>query len=207
MVMTGSFTAILLAFQRLGIAFAGDNDLAAALDRLPEIGESWLRANADRIQQFAAKRIFADYVFLGQGPHYWVAQEAALKITEMSSSYAQAYHTLEFRHGPRSIASRETLVTFVISEGTAEEEGLLVGELKELGAATCVIINRATPALQKKSDLLIELALDVPEFARYPVTAIAAHLLGAAVGLQKGLNPDAPKNLTRAVLLGSNGSK
>jgi glucosamine--fructose-6-phosphate aminotransferase (isomerizing) len=207
MVMTGSFTAILLAFQRLGIAFAGDNDLAAALDRLPEIGESWLRANADRIQQFAAKRIFADYIFLGQGPHYWVAQEAALKITEMSSSYAQAYHTLEFRHGPRSIASRETLVTFVISEGTAEEEGLLVGELKELGAATCVIINRATPALQKKSDLLIELALDVPEFARYPVTAIAAHLLGAAVGLQKGLNPDAPKNLTRAVLLGSNGSK
>jgi len=60
-----------------------------------------------------------------------------------------------------------------------------------------VIVNRATPDLRKYSDLLIELALDVPEFARYAVTAIPAHLMGTAVGLRKGLNPDAPKNLTR----------
>ena len=36
--------------------------------------------------------------------------------------------------------------------------------------------------------------------------AIPAQLLGTAVGLRKGLNPDAPKNLTRAVVLGTNGS-
>jgi hypothetical protein len=30
--------------------------------------------------------------------------------------------------------------------------------------------------------------------------------MGTAIGLRKGLNPDAPKNLTRAVVLGSNGS-
>jgi glucosamine 6-phosphate synthetase-like amidotransferase/phosphosugar isomerase protein len=35
------------------------------------------------------------------------------------------------------------------------------------------------------------------------LTAIPAHLLGTAVGLRKGLNPDAPKNLTRAVVLSS----
>jgi len=205
--MTSSFTAILLAFQRLGIAFAGDDDFSSALDQLPEIGQTWLNTHAKAIQRFAANRSFTDYFFLGQGPHYWVAQEAALKLTEMSASYAQAYFTLEFRHGPRSIAGRETLATFLISEGTAGEESSLVGELKQLGAATCVIINRATPALRTKSDLLIELTLDVPEFARYPVTAIPAHLLGATIGLRKGLNPDAPKNLTRAVVLGSSGSK
>jgi glucosamine 6-phosphate synthetase-like amidotransferase/phosphosugar isomerase protein len=69
-----------------------------------------------------------------------------------------------------------------------------------------VIANRATPELKKHSDLLVELALDGPEFARYAVTAIPAHLLGAAIGLRKGLNPDAPKNLTRTVVLGSNKS-
>jgi glucosamine--fructose-6-phosphate aminotransferase (isomerizing) len=206
-VMTGSFTAILLAFQRLGLAFIGDHHLSGALDRLPAKGQAWLDANAGKIQRFAAKRRFADYVFLGQGPHYWLAQEAALKITEMSSSYAQAYHTLEFRHGPRSIASRDTLITFLLSDSSAGEESLLVGELQELGAATCVITNRATPALRKCSDLLIELGMDEPEFARYAVTAIPAHLLGTSVGLRKGLNPDAPKNLTRSVVLGSNGSK
>jgi len=160
-----------------------------------------------KIQEFTAGKKFADYVFLGQGAHYWLAQEAGLKVTEMSSSYAQVYHSLEFRHGPRSIGGPDTLITFFISEAAAEAETLLMKELKELGAAICVIVNRATPELKKHSGLLIELSLDGPEFARYAVTAIPAHLMGTAIGLRKGLNPDAPKNLTRAVVLGSNGSR
>jgi glucosamine--fructose-6-phosphate aminotransferase (isomerizing) len=143
-------------------------------------------------------------VFLGQGAHYWLAQEAALKLTEMSSSYAQAYHTLEFRHGPKSIANKDTLITFLISDAAAEEESLLVGELKKLGAATFVVANRATPELRRDSDLLIELGLKEPQYARLAMTAIPAQLLGLAVGLRKGLNPDVPKNLTRAVVLDAN---
>jgi glutamine---fructose-6-phosphate transaminase (isomerizing) len=200
-VMTRSFTSILLAFERLGAALAGEAQLIAALDGLPEKVRPWLKANAAKIQDFGAKRGFADLVFLGQGAHYWLAQEAALKVTEMSSSYAQAYHTLEFRHGPRSIASRDTLITFFMSDAAEEEETLLVSELKELGAPTLVIVNRATPALTRSSDLLIELGLDVPEIARLAPAAIPAQLLGVAIGLRKGLNPDAPKNLNRVVTL------
>jgi glutamine---fructose-6-phosphate transaminase (isomerizing) len=205
-VMTRSFTAILLAFQRLALQFIGDNQLSTALDQLPAKGQIWLDAQAQKIRDFASKRKFADYIFLGQGAHYWLAQEAGLKITEMSASYAQVYHSLEFRHGPRSIAGPETLITIFMSDAAAEAETVLARELKELGAAICVITNRATPELKKHTDLLIELELDGPEFARYAVTAIPAHLLGTAVGLRKGLNPDAPPNLTRAVVLESSRS-
>ena len=201
-VMTRSFTAILLAFQRLALQFVGDEHLCSALDQLPKKAPRWLQANAGKIQEFG-RRKFADYVFLGQGAHYWLAQEAGLKITEMSSSYAQVYHSLEFRHGPRSIAGPETLITFYMSDAAHEAEAILARELKELGAAICVITNRADTELKKHCDLLVELELDGPEFARYPVAAIPAHLLGTAVGLRKGLNPDAPKNLTRAVVLRS----
>jgi glucosamine 6-phosphate synthetase-like amidotransferase/phosphosugar isomerase protein len=90
-----------------------------------------------------------------------------------------------------------------MSDAASEAEAVLARELKELGAAICVITNRATAELKKHTDLLIELALDGPEFARYAVTAIPAHLMGSAVGLRKGLNPDAPPNLTRAVVLES----
>ena len=180
-----------------------DEGLASALDGLPEKTAAWLAANADKIRALGTKRRFADFVFLGQDAHYWLAQEAALKMTEMSSSYAQAYHTLEFRHGPKSIASKETLITFFLSDAAEEEESLLVGELKKLGAATFVVVNRAKPALRRDSDLVIELGMDEPEYSRLALTAIPAHLLGLAVGLRKGLNPDVPKNLTRAVVLGS----
>jgi glucosamine--fructose-6-phosphate aminotransferase (isomerizing) len=203
MVMTRSFTSILLLFERLGAMFAGDDRVASSLDGLPEKTEQWLATNADKIRAFGAKRRFADFVFLGQGAHYWLAQEAALKLTEMSSSYAQAYHTLEFRHGPKSIATRDTLLTFLLSDAAMEEESLMIGEMKKLGAATLVVVNRTTPALRRDSDLLIELGLNEPEYARLAVTAIPAQLLGLSVGLSKGLNPDMPKNLTRAVVLHS----
>ncbi len=201
MVMTRSFTSILLLFERLGVRFVGDAALLSALDGLPEKTTRWLAANADKIRAFGAKRKFDDFVFLGQGAHYWLAQEAALKMTEMSSSYAQAYQTLEFRHGPKSIASGETLITFLLSEAAANEEILLAAELKELGAVTMIVTNRAKDALRREHDLVVELGLDEPEFARMAVTAIPAQLLGLAVGLRKGLNPDEPKNLTRAVVL------
>ena len=203
-VMTRSFTSILLLFERLAATLAGDHKLVSALDGLPEKTARWLKENADKIRALGGKRRFADFVFLGQGAHYWLAQEAALKLTEMSSSYAQAYHTLEFRHGPRSIASKETLIMLLISEAAAEEESAMVGELKALGAATLVVANHGTPALRRASDLLIELGMNEPEHARLAVAAIPAQLLGLAVGLRKGLNPDAPRNLTRAVVLGSN---
>jgi len=203
MVMTRSFTSILLLFQRLGAKFVGDSELVSALDALPEKTVAWLAANADKIRALGTKRRYADFVFLGQGAHYWLAQEAALKMTEMSSSYAQAYHTLEFRHGPKSIASADTLITFFLSDAAGEEESVLVGELKKLGAAIFVVANRATPALRREAHLLIELGLDAPEYARLALAAIPAQLLGLAVGLRKGINPDVPKNLTRAVVLGS----
>ena len=203
MVMTRSFTSILLLFERLGAKFSGDAGLLSALDGLAEKTATWLAGNADKIRAFGAKRRFADFVFLGQGAHYWLAQEAALKLTEMSSSYAQAYHTLEFRHGPKAVASADTLITFLLSDAAAEEESSLARELRKLGAATFVVANRATPALRREADLLIELGLEEPEYVRLAMTAIPAQLLGLAVGLRKGLNPDVPKNLTRAVVLRS----
>jgi glucosamine--fructose-6-phosphate aminotransferase (isomerizing) len=206
-VMTRSFTAILLAFQRLGLEFVGDELLASALHDLPKRGQKWLDTNAKKIQEFGGKRKFADCVFLGQGVHYWLAEEAALKVTEMSSSYAQVYHSLEFRHGPRSIAGPDTLITFYMSDAAKEAEITLARELKDLGAAVCVVVDRCDAELRNRFDLVLELGLDGPESARYALTAIPAHLLGTAVGLRKGLNPDAPRNLTRAVVLPSKGRK
>lgn len=98
------------------------------------------------------------------------------------------------------------MITFLISEAAAEEETQLVLEMKELGAATFVITNRATETLRRASDLLVELRIDELEFARLAPAAIPAQLLGAAVGLSKGLDPDTPKNLSRVVTLEPNNS-
>ena len=144
---------------------------------------------------------FADYVYLGQGPFYGLACESMLKLKEMSCSYAQVFHTLEFRHGPKAIVSPSVLVTFLLSEAGYEAEVDVLEEIKDLGATTLVIANAADQRAQVAADLLVELRLDLPEYARLAAYAFAGQLLGVTTGIKKGLDPDQPRHLSRVVML------
>jgi glucosamine--fructose-6-phosphate aminotransferase (isomerizing) len=156
---------------------------------------------AARIEEFVRDHSFADYVFLGQGPLYAVAREACLKITEMSCSYSQVFHTLEFRHGPKAIVSPETCLTFFLSENAAQGECEVLAEMHDLGAATVAVCNHANESILRSSDLVLELGLDGPELAMVAPFVVPAQLMGFFTGVKKNLNPDEPKNLSRVVIL------
>ena len=200
-VMTRSFTSMLLALQALAAEYAGNRGFAAALHTLPSEAEAILQPAQQTIRSLVNSRSFADYVFLGQGPFFGVAQESMLKVKEMSCSYAQCFHTLEFRHGPKAIVSSETLLTFFLSESGYEAEAAVLHEMKELGAITLVIANSVTPAVRKSADYAIELGLTVPETARVAAAVIPGQLLGFFTGIRKGFDPDSPRNLSRVVML------
>jgi len=140
-------------------------------------------------------------VCLGQGPFYGLACETALKLTEMSVSYAQSFHTLEFRHGPKSIVSPKTLLFFLLSEQGYESECDVLQEMKALGATTLTIVNHADKRARESSDLLIELGFDLPELVRLAPYVFAGQFAGLYTGLKKGLDPDNPRNLSRVVIL------
>jgi glutamine---fructose-6-phosphate transaminase (isomerizing) len=135
------------------------------------------------IREFVHRHDFADYVFLAQGPLAGIASEGQLKVAEMSCSYAQMFHTLEFRHGPKAIVGPETLVTFLLSE-SAEAEQEVLEEVKQLGATTLVITNRADAVARNCADLLVELKLDVPEYYRLIAYVLPLQLLGLYTGLK-----------------------
>ncbi|MFB3921628.1 MAG: SIS domain-containing protein [Terriglobia bacterium] len=202
-VMTRSFTSMLLGLQALAAAYSGKAQFAEPLRRLPGEAQKALDPLPARIQQFVETHDFADYAFLAQGPMFGLANEAMLKVKEMSCSYAQCFHTLEFRHGPKAIVSPETLVTFLLSETGFEDETEVLQEIKGLGGTTLVVTNAATSAVRAAADLVIELKLGVPEFARLAAYAMPGQLLGLFTGLKKGLDPDRPRHLSRVVILNS----
>lgn len=199
-VMTSSFTSMLMALQYIAAVLAERSDLIRALHDLPVEVEDLLGVYAPQIEDFA-RDSFEGAAFLGQGPFYSIAAESSLKVMESSSTYAQCFHTLEFRHGPKSIVTEDVLVTALLSEAGYAEESAVLTEMKDLGARTLAIANCITPAVRSSADLAIELALPVPELARLVVYLVWGQLLGAYAGLRKGLNPDAPRNLTRVVTL------
>jgi glucosamine--fructose-6-phosphate aminotransferase (isomerizing) len=199
-VMTSSFTSMLMALQYIAARFAGQDDFLAALHALPAALAKLLPAYSPRIEEFA-QRSFDDVAFLGQGALYPIASETALKIMESSSSYAQFFHTLEFRHGPRSIVSEKVLVGALLSETGYAEEAAVLLEMKDLGGCTLAIANRLSPEVLSAADLAIELSLPVPELARLVVYVVWGQLLGCRLGLRKGLDPDSPRHLSRVVTL------
>ncbi len=200
-VMTRSFTSMLLGLQALAAERGKQKEFAESLRKLPAQMAPHMEELSSRVQQFVETHLFADYVYLGQGPFFGIANEGMLKVKETSCSYGQCFHTLEFRHGPKAIVGPETLVTFLLSESGYEAECEVLEEIKGLGATTMVIANRVENAARRAADFLVELNLEVPEFARLAAYIIPGQLLGLYTGLKKGYDPDRPRNLSRAVIL------
>ncbi len=197
-VMTGSFSSMLLALQFVAAKLAGNKTFLADLEQLPPLVESLLAKYGQQLERFAL-RPFEDVAVLGQGALYPVASEVALKVMESSSSYAQYFHTLEFRHGPKSIINDRTLVIGLLADEGADQEIKVLHEMKKLGASTIAIVNHATEEAREASDLLIELSSPLPALTLLIAYVVWGQLFGSYVGLAKGLNPDEPLNLTRVV--------
>ena len=200
-VMTRSFTSMLITLQALAAIRGARRDFLEALRKLPDQVAGRFNAMQSTIQSLADSRVFADYVFLGQGPFFGIAQESMLKVKEMSCSYAQSFHTLEFRHGPKAIVGPETLITFIISETGFAAQVAVLEEIKKLGGTTLAISNDGDATIRRAADYFVELSLDVPEAARVAASVIPGQLLGFYTGIKRGLNPDEPRNLSRVVML------
>jgi glucosamine--fructose-6-phosphate aminotransferase (isomerizing) len=200
-VMTRSFTSMLLTLQSLAARLARSLQHFENLATIPDVAAPALRTLPERICDFVSLHHFADYVCLGQGPFFGLACEYALKVTEMSVSYAQAFHTLEFRHGPKAIVGPETLLIFLLSEIGDDAESDVLEEMKSLGGTTFVVTNRASQRVRAAADMLIELSIDASDLALLAPSLVPGQLLGLYTGLKKGLDPDSPRHLSRAVIL------
>ncbi len=200
-VMTRSFTSMLLSLQVLAARRAKNHAFIEGLRSMAGAFAPRFRELASEMEAFVARHTFSDYVFLGQGPFHGIAREAALKVMEMSCSYSQFFHALEFRHGPKAIVSPATCLTFFVSDTAQKAETEVLSEMKELGGVILTICNRANPQIRQSSDLVIELDLNGNELALLAPYTVPCQLMGFFTGLQKGLNPDEPKNLSRVVIL------
>jgi glutamine---fructose-6-phosphate transaminase (isomerizing) len=123
------------------------------------------------------------FVYLGGGSLYGIANEGALKLMEMSLSFSQAYHPLEYRHGPISLIDERSLVIVLYQSDPLEE-------YKGAG-----VIGIGGPG-----DLSIELEI-ADDAIRGLVALPTLQWLGERVAQSKGLDTRAPRHLTKVVVL------
>ena len=200
-VMTRSFSSMLLALQLLAASVARKTALIEDLRQLPTRSIGLFQHAPTLVRDFVRHHDFENYSFLGQGPFFGIANEAMLKVMESSCSYAQVFHSLEFRHGPKSIVSPRSLLSFFLSDQAYTAEVDLLEEMKALGATTLVVTSKPTSRIRAASDLLIEVPDASADASNLASCALAGQLLGLYTGLKKGLDPDSPRNLSQVVIL------
>lgn len=112
--------------------------------------------------------------FVGRGWTIGLAHEAALKCREAAVFWSEAYPAMDFRHGPIAISGENRAVWAFgsLPDGLAED-------IAKTGAS-----------------LIHNTSLD-------PMAhLIVAQRLAVALAEHRGLDPDAPRHLTRSVILG-----
>jgi glucosamine--fructose-6-phosphate aminotransferase (isomerizing) len=198
---TRSFTSMLLLTQALSAVIKQDGAMLEHLGRLPTLLSDLTERLGDLPRHLGADLTIERIFFLGAGPLYGLANEAMLKTKEMSLSYAEAYHPLEFRHGPMSMVNKRTLVVGFLSDTGQPEQVRVLKEMVELGARTLALVEDGSALAGWRGDHVVELRSGLEEWARSPLYLPLVQHMAYHRAVAKGLNPDRPNNLTAVVEL------
>lgn len=193
---TRSFSSMML-----GHALLIERNIPAGMAaKLGTSGQRLLENYRERISQIANNKDIQRFFILGSGALYGIASEAMLKLKEISLSYSEAFHVLEFRHGPMSMVDSSSLVVGLLSDSGQEQELAVLREMKSMGAQTMVITD-AVPENADAIDDLIVMGSELPLLWRSALYLPALQWLAYERGLSNGLNPDRPNNLEAVVVL------
>ena len=196
-VMTQSFTNMLLAAQAIAAVVGGDDGLLAELAGLPDL----LRARFDEVEAFAtdlgARSDLRRFVYLGLGPNFGLAEEATLKLKEMTQVPVSAYNPLEFRHGPISAVTDDTAVVLLAGERERAYVADVEADVKRHGAYVATI----APYPSDYADATLRLPEGLSDLARCVLYLPPVQLLAHERAVRLGLDPDAPRNLSQVVTI------
>lgn len=125
--MTSSFTVMTMAALNIFDATPPNSDIQACCNQV-------LTSQSLQAIKTMAELDFNKIVFIGSGPLAATAQEASLKMLELSKGLVNSYFetVLGFRHGPKSVVDEKTVVIILDSQQDYQRqyENDLFNELK-----------------------------------------------------------------------------
>ena len=196
-VMTQSYTSMLLALQVVAGAIAGNDQLLQELSLLPSLLRERMPMFESVARQVGEDRDLHQFIYLGLGPNYGLAQEGTLKLKEMTQTPCEAYNPLEFRHGPISIVDEGT--TVVLLEGQRERAYIddVAADVKHHGAHIVAVGPYHSP----HADTFVELPEGLSDIARCVLYLPPLQFIAYYRALARNLDPDQPRHLNQVVVL------
>lgn len=197
---TKTYVSQLTVIYMLVAAMGGLDDLVEKLEGVPDIMEEILR-DEDGIREMARAYSEAeDFFFIGRGFSYPTALEGALKLKEITYIHGEGYAAGELKHGPLALIDDGVPVVAVAPPGPCHDKTLSnVEEVKARGARVIGVGSRDDASLRKEADDFIGMDPGVDEVISPLVYIVPLQLLSYYVSVERGIDPDKPKNLAKCV--------
>ena len=150
-----------------------------------------------------AKHMFKekDVFYLGRGIDYTTAQEASLKVKEISYIHCESYAAGELKHGTIALIEKGVNVIGIMTDTNLVKK--TVSNMEEIitrGAITTVVLSEEV-AKDLNTDIFTNVIV-VPNTEIYLspiITIVPLQLLAYYISKEKGLDVDKPRNLAKSV--------
>jgi len=207
---TKTFTAQVTVLTKLAIILAerrkriGSEQAAHYLEKLAEVPDAVaniLQKHENKVKDMARK--YEDrrsFCFLGRGISEVTAIEGRLKLLEIAYVPSLAYAAGESKHGFIAIVEPGYPVVFVAPRD--ETHSKIIGnimEMKARGANIISVIEEGDDQIRSISDDVIEMPKGIPSVMTPLLYIVPLQLLAYNVAVEKGHDPDRPRNLAKSV--------
>jgi len=200
-VMTKSFMSMTFMMQAAIAKASGQENLVREMEQVIALDAALVPKADSFVQTLLKENSFNKFIYLGMGTSYGIALEACLKIKEMSYVWTEAYGTLEFRHGPKSVVEPGTLVCVMVSEKARSYELKVAQEMQAYGAFVLLLTAKQGEDTAF-ADAVVEIGGEtLSDDARSVLYLPTLQYLGYYTALKRNVNPDEPRNLTQVVII------
>ncbi len=193
--------ALRLAKRRGKVSQDEMDYLADRLIRIPDTVEAIIQTQEEKVKQIAKKyKDTKTFFFLGRGISTATAYEGRLKLMEIAYVPAIAFPAGESKHGPISLIEPSFPVVFICpKDGTHKTLIGNIMEMKARGASIIAITEEGDEEIKGLADDYIEVPKGIPEVLSPIPYAVPLQLLAYHMAIERGHNPDTPRNLAKSV--------
>ena len=193
--------ALRLAKKRGKVSQDEMDFLAEKLEKLPDTVETVIQTQEEKVKHIAKKYKDAKaFFFLGRGISTATAYEGRLKLMEIAYVPAIAFPAGESKHGPISLVEPGFPVVFICPKDDTHKTVIgNVMEMKARGASIIAVIEEGDEEIMKLADDYVEVPAGTPEVLSPISFVVPLQLLAYYMAVERGYNPDTPRNLAKSV--------
>ena len=138
-----------------------------------------------------------DLYCLGYGLTYPIALEGALKLKEITYAHCEGMLSTEFKHGPLSAVSDGYPILFAVGK---DDVPLIVSGLNEVTCrgAYAIAIGEPDSRLTANASAVIDIP-PAPAEINALLSVLPLQLLSYKLSLERGFDPDFPRNLSKTL--------